>query len=241
MISDVLINALANAISAKTQLPEFPSGITVAEAYHYIPDLTQRVSDGPAGIKAGITNTDLQRLFGLEEPLIGLLYQNSEIQSGNSLPYSPHRRIECEMAVTFNADGDPISVGPAIEFVSLDFARPEDMTPGNLTLCNLGADRFIRGEMTDWDSFDFDELTAIDIIAKRDGETLLTTSPMDSLDGPANALDWCISKARSLGFALPDNGILLAGTNGTAIEAQPGHYEISYGPLGSVTFSISNS
>ena len=241
MISDVLINALANAISAKTQLPEFPAGISVAEAYQYIPELTQRVSGGPAGIKAGITNADLQRLFGLAEPLIGLLYQNGEIQSGDNLPYSPHRRIECEMAVTFNADGDPISVGPAIEFVNLDFARPKDMTPGNLTLCNLGADRFILGEMNGWDSFNFDELATIEIIATRDGETLITTSPMDSLDGPANALNWCISKAKSLGLTLPENGILLAGTNGTAIEAHPGCYEISYGPLGRMTFSISDA
>jgi len=238
MISDVLINALANAISAKTQLPEFPAGITVAEAYEYIPELTERVSDGPAGIKAGITNTDLQRLFGLEEPLIGLLYKNSEIQSGNSLPYSPHRRIECEMAVTFNAVGDPISVGPAIEFVSLDFARPEDMTPGNVTLCNLGADQFIRGEMSAWDSFDFTALADIDIELKRDGEVILATSPLDSFGGPKPALDWCVNKANSLGFTIPQGGVLLAGTNGAAMEADPGHYEVSYGPLGTIEFTI---
>ena len=238
MISDVLINALANAISAKTQLPEFPAGITVAEAYEYIPELTERVSDGPAGIKAGITSTDLQRLFGLEEPLIGLLYKNSEIQSGNSLPYSPHRRIECEMAVTFNAVGDPISVGPAIEFVSLDFARPEDMTPGNVTLCNLGADQFIRGEMSAWDSFDFTALADIDIELKRDGEVILATSPLDSFGGPKPALDWCVNKANSLGFTIPQGGVLLAGTNGAAMEADPGHYEVSYGPLGTIEFTI---
>jgi len=238
MISDVLINALANAISAKTQLPEFPAGITVAEAYQYIPELTERVSDGPAGIKAGITNTDLQRLFGLEEPLIGLLYKNSEIQSGHSLPYSQHRRIECEMAVTFNAVGDPISVGPAIEFVSLDFARPEDMTPGNVTLCNLGADQFIRGEMSAWDSFDFTALADIDIELKRDGEVILATSPLDSFGGPKPALDWCVNKANSLGFTIPQGGVLLAGTNGAAMEADPGHYEVSYGPLGTIEFTI---
>jgi len=238
MISDVLINALANAISAKTQLPEFPAGITVAEAYEYIPELTERVSDGPAGIKAGITNTDLQRLFGLEEPLIGLLYKNSEIQSGNSLPYSPHRRIECEMAVTFNAVGDPISVGPAIEFVRLNFARPEDMTPGNVTLCNLGADQFIRGEMSAWDSFDFTALADIDIELKRDGEVILATSPLDSFGGPKPALDWCVNKANSLGFTIPQGGVLLAGTNGAAMEADPGHYEVSYGPLGTIEFTI---
>ncbi len=150
MISDSLLDSLATAISKKTQLSEFPAGISVADAYPCLPLLTQRVSGSSAGIKAGITNVDLQKLFGLEEALIGLLYQNGEIRSGSNLPYSPHRRIECEMAVTFDAQGNPIAVGPAVEFVSLDFSRPEDMTPGNVTLCNLGADQFICGDMRDW-------------------------------------------------------------------------------------------
>ena len=242
MISDELLENLAEAISNKTQLPEFPSGITVANAYEYLPELTRRVSGGPsAGIKAGITNTELQKLLGLEEALIGLLYETSEIHNGDTLAHSPHRRIECEMAVTFSTEGHPTAVGPAVEFVSLDFARPEDMTPGNLTLCNLGADQFIRGNMTAWEEFDFDALATLEIVAVRDGETLLTTSPMDSLDGPQNAHQWCIGKAKSLGFTLPDNGILLAGTNGSALMAEPGEYEIHYGQLGSIRFSITDN
>ena len=241
MISDALLDALAEAISNSTQFPEFPAGITVADAYQQLPELAKRVSGSPAGIKAGITNTDLQKLFGLEEALIGLLYKNRELQSGDKLVYSPHRRIECEMAVTFNNDGTPTAVGPAIEFVSLDFARPEDMTPGNVTLCNLGADQFIRGDMTDWDSFDFEALSTLEIVAKRDGETLLTTTPMDSLGGPRSAYKWCMAKAKALGYGFPEGGILLAGTNGTAIEANPGHYVIDYGPLGSLNFSIPNA
>ncbi|REJ67337.1 MAG: hypothetical protein DWQ28_06810, partial [Proteobacteria bacterium] len=209
MISDALLDALAQAISNSTQLPDFPAGITVADAYQQLPELAKRVSGSPAGIKAGITNIELQKLFGLEEALIGLLYKNRELQSGDNLVYSPHRRIECEMAVTFNSDGTPIAVGPAIEFVSLDFARPEDMTPGNVTLCNLGADQFIRGDMTDWDSFDFEGLSTLEIVATRDGETLLTTTPMDSLGGPRSAHKWCMAKAKALGYGFPEGGILL--------------------------------
>jgi hypothetical protein len=32
--------------------------------------------------------------------------------------------------------------------------------------------------------------------------------------------------------------VLLAGTNGTAMEADPGHYEVSYGPMGTIEFTI---
>ena len=106
------------------------------------------------------------------------------------------------MAITFDADGEPIAVGPAIE-LSVWISRAEDMTPGNVTLCNLGADQFIRGEMTDWDSFDFEALSTLEITATRDGETLLTTTPMDSLGGPRSAHEWCMAKAKALGYALP--------------------------------------
>lgn len=242
MISESLIDSLAKAIASHSTLPEFPSGISVKDAYQWLPELTRRASNGsPIGIKAGITNTDLQQMFGLDEPLIGLLSESGEAQGGSVLAYSPHRLIECEMAVTVSADGSPIEIGPAVEFVSLDFARPEDMTPGNVTLCNLGADQFIRGEMTPWDDFDFDDLSSLEIVVTRDGETLLTASPMDSLGGPKTAHEWCMTKAKSLGFHLPDGGILLAGTNGSALPGEPGNYEIHYGHLGSIRFSISGT
>ena len=137
-----------------------------------------------------------------------------------------------------NSDGSPISIGPAVEFVRVDFCRPEDLTPGNVTLANLGADQFILGEMSAWDSFDFTALADLDIELKRDGEVILTTSPLDSFGGPKPALDWCVNKANSLGFTIPQGGILLAGTNGAAMEADPGHYEVSYGPLGTIEFTI---
>jgi 2-keto-4-pentenoate hydratase len=92
--------------------------------------------------------------------------------------------------------------------------------------------------MSAWNSFDFTALADIDIELKRDGEVILTTSPLDSFGGPKRALDWCISKVKSLGFAIPHGGVLLAGTNGPAMEADPGHYEANYGPLGTIEFTI---
>ena len=239
MSTDRFVAQLADAIKAKSIWPEFPSGVTLTEAYSLIPHLTSLISgEQSAGIKAGVTNRDLQALFGLEEPLLGLLYQQSEIENAATLPHTASRRIECELAMQLNSDGNPISIGPAVEFVRLDFCRPEDLTPGNVTLCNLGADQFILGDMGAWDSFDFTALADIEIELMRDGEVILTASPLDSFGGPKPALNWCANKANSLGFTIPEGGVLLAGTNGAAMEADPGHYQASYGPLGTIEFTI---
>ena len=239
MSTDRLVAQLADAIKAKSIWPEFPPGVTLTEAYSLIPHLTSLISgEQSAGIKAGVTSKDLQALFGLEEPLLGLLYQQSEIENAATLPHTASRRIECELAMQLNSDGSPISIGPAVEFVRLDFCRAEDLTPGNVTLCNLGADQFILGDMGAWDSFDFTALADIEIELMRDGEVILNASPLDSFGGPKPALDWCVNKANSLGFTIPEGGVLLAGTNGAAIEADPGHYQASYGPLGTIEFTI---
>ena len=71
MSLNAFVASLAGAIKTKTSLPKFPSGITVTEAYSLIPQLMEHVSaEGAAGLKAGITNKDLQALFGLDEPLL---------------------------------------------------------------------------------------------------------------------------------------------------------------------------
>ena len=239
MSTDKFVAQLADAIKTKSIWPEFPSGVTLTEAYSLIPHLTSLISgEQSAGIKAGVTNADLQALFGLEEPLLGLLYQQSETENAATLSHTASRRIECELAMRLNSDGSPINIGPAVEFVRIDFCRPEDLTPGNVTLCNLGADQFILGEMNAWDSFDFTALADIEIKLMRDGEIILTASTLDSFGGPKPALDWCINKANSLGFTIPEGGVLLAGTNGAAMEANPGHYQASYGPLGTIEFTI---
>ena len=41
-----------------------------------------------------------------------------------------------------------------------------------------------------------------------------------------------------ISFRKVGGGVLLAGTNGTAMEADPGHYEVSYGPMGTIEFTI---
>jgi 2-keto-4-pentenoate hydratase len=170
-----------------------------------------------------------------------MLYDSSSANDGLDLPFVKGRKIECEMGIRLNADGSPLSVGPAVELVNLDFSVPEDLTAGNLILCNMGTDRFILGNMTPWDQFDFGLLRQVEITVIHDGKTRLTTSPLDSLGGPQSALDWCVTKSAILKLPITQNCVLLTGTCGAALPGEPGHYEVSYGALGSINFSITNA
>ncbi|MBL4672806.1 MAG: hypothetical protein JKX81_11150, partial [Arenicella sp.] len=66
---------LTEAIESHSPLPRFPRDLTLEDAYARLPEVSAGVANGiTAGIKAGITNPEIQALFGLEHALLGQLY-----------------------------------------------------------------------------------------------------------------------------------------------------------------------
>jgi len=233
------LKELAASIRAHSTLPAFPPGITLEQAYAMLPKVASLACDASVyGLKAGLTNPQLQQLFGLEEALLGLLYDWGECRSGSRLPYREHAKIECELGIVVSADGTPISMGPAIEFVHLNFSSPADLTPANLVVSSLGADRFLCGEQISWAEIDFDSLSETIVCLQRDGQALQEVSALESFGGPVNALEWCICEAKKRDLPLVENTLLLTGTCGEALTAAPGEYIADYGILGEVTFTV---
>lgn len=230
---------LGSAIRSHKPLPAFPPGITLHQAYSILPAVASLVcDDSRRGLKAGITNPDLQALFGLDEPLLGLLYDWGECRPGSRLPYREHSQIECELGIVLDADGHPVSISPAIEFVHLNFQRQEDFTPANIVVSSLGADRYLCGERTPWSEVDFEALRDVVIRLERDGEVLQEVSAYDSLNGPESALEWCVGEAKKRALDIVEGTLLLTGTCGSALPAGPGEYVADYGALGAVTFAV---
>ncbi len=233
---------LARAIRSRSPLPAFPPGLTLEDAYSMLPVVAASVcDDSSSGIKAGLTNPDLQQLFGLDDALLGLLYDWGKCRPGSRVSCSEYSQIECELGIVLDSDGRPVSIGPAIEFVHLNFSRPEDFTPANLVMSSLGADRYLVGEQTAWNDMDFEALRDVVIRLERDGKTLLEVSPYDSLNGPVSAVQLCVEEARERGLGLRENTLLLAGTCGAALSAASGNYTADYGLLGSIDFAIDSS
>lgn len=232
-------NQLAIDIQDHNPLPEFPEGLTLDNAYAMLPSLTERVCGGSIrGLKAGMTNTDLQPFFGLDHALLGYLYGQGELQEGKAVPLLAGSQIECEVAIILGADGKPVSVGPAIEFVFVNFSKPEDMTAANLVLSNLGADRYMLGKQLPWGEVDFNLLVDVKLTTELDGSVILESSPMDSLGGPEQALRWGVGEARKRGLQIEDGSVLLCGTCGAGLPMLPGSYHADYGVLGSIEFTV---
>ncbi len=231
---------LAEAVRSHETLPEFPQGISVEEAYAALPEIADLVCDGQvAGLKAGLTNAEVQQLFGLDGALLGFLYDWGSVQAGETLQHREHAQIECELGISLDSSGKPVAFGPSLEFVHLSFSRPEDFTPANLVLSSLGADRYLCGDFVDWEMGALEQLSETMIRLECDGRTLLEVSACDSLGGPETAVDWCLGEARHRGLNLVQGGLLLTGTCGRGIAFQTGRYVADYGSFGRIEFQIS--
>ena len=188
----------------------------------------------PLGLKAGLTNSQGQQLFGIEHALLGHLYKAGRLAPGAQIAHKPKLAIECEIGIVVDAGGKPKSLGPAIELVYLDFAKAEDMTAVNLAAANLGAYWFIQGPQQDWGG-DFSNVT---VTLTRDGEQVTQAPITEALGGPEPALTWMNGEAERLGVQFQDGMFLMTGSCGGIIPSAPGSYVADYGPLGSVAFDI---
>lgn len=83
-------------------------------------------------------------------------------------------------------------------------------------------------------------LRRVDIRLFRNGELVTEASPYDSLDGPENAIEWCLAEAARRDIEIAGNSIVFTGTCGSAVPMTAGEYVADYGPLGRVAFEIAD-
>ena len=145
--SPELAPAIASAILAGAPLPTFDATITLDEAYGVQHDVLGLCApEGLAGIKAGMTTPASQSFFGIDNFLLGGICPKTEQASDWAVPFREGRLIECEVALRLDGEGRPVAGAPALELVSLNFARETDMNAIKLLAANLGAEFIVLGE-----------------------------------------------------------------------------------------------
>ena len=229
------VENLARAIRDRTTFPPMPKGLSLDDAYAMQAELVQAVSGGAiAGYKAGLTAPAGQAQFGIDHPLIGVLYSSGRMQSGVSFSGGPGVMLECEIGVVMDAAGNPRTAGPVIEVPRAAWNSAADATGINMAASNIAADRFITGDQAEIRD-DYDDL---EVILTRDGETVTQAPLHEALGGPLPALKWMTALARELGRPLEDGMLMITGAVGGIQPAQPGKYVADYGVLGKIAFTV---
>ena len=230
-----IVDALAGAIRNRDSFPAMPSDLTLEEGYEIQKQVVEAVADGSiAGWKAGMTAPAGQAAFGLKHPLIGSLYAWGRLENGATIDMVPGIKLECEIGITIDADGNALSAGPVIEVPRMMWSSPDDAKGSNLTATNIAAYHYIVGEQQPIRE-DYAELS---VTLTRDGETVCEASLSDALGGPLPALEWMLSEARVRDMTPVDGMLLITGACGGIHDGEPGGYVADYGPLGSIQFSI---
>lgn len=229
-----LAQQLDHAVANREKLPKFPQ-LNMDAAYKVQAAFTQMADGGLAGFKAGLTTPQLQEIFGLDAPLLGRLFNRGRLAKDCELPYVAGVGLECEMAVVIDKNGAPKAMAPAIEIVYLEFTDPADMSAANLVAGNIGADRFIIGDLMPWN----DDFEQAQVQLSRDGEAVNQAALIEAIGGPAPASKWMTEQALALGISLEKDMILMTGTCGGAVAAERGKYVADYGVLGSISFTVS--
>ena len=226
---------ISSAILAGTPLPAFEGTMTFDKAYSVQQDVLGLCApEGLAGIKAGMTTSASQSFFGIDNFLLGGICPKTVRASGWAVPFRVGRLIECEVALRVDLEGRPIACAPALELVSLNFARETDMNATNLLAVNLGAEFIVLGEFQPWKE-EFDKLA---ISLSKNGAPVNSAEAQDALGGPSLSAELMCSEACARGYDLTPDLIWMTGACGQVFPGERGKYEACFGALGTVHLEV---
>ena len=146
----------------------------------------------------------------------------------------PGVKLECEIGITIDTNGNALSAGPVIEVPRMMWNSPDDAKGANLTATNIAAYHYIVGEQQPIR----DDYAELSVTLTRDGELVCEASLADALGGPIPALEWMLNEASVRDMSPSDGMLLITGACGGIHDGEPGSYIADYGPLGTIEFTI---
>jgi len=231
-----LAHELAGAIAAYAPLPAIEVGLSLEDGYAVQRAVASEVNGGRfGGIKGGATSPAAQAFFGLDHALLGHLYIDRIWEAGCTVPYLADRVLECEVAIRIDAAGTPSAIAPAIEIVRPQLRGEAAKSAGNTVAANLAADACIVGPWQNWDGSALDAPMRLE----RDGAAVVETHSSESLNGPAQAIEWIVAEAKRIGFTWSGEVLVITGACGQVVPAERGHYRADFGAFGALSFEVS--
>lgn len=260
MLSSAIRAELAAQLAEaeRTRVPMSPltgahPDIDVVDAYEIqLINIRRRVAGGAivVGHKVGLSSEAMQTMMGVDEPDYGHLLADMEVFEDAPVPAAAYLYPRVEVEVGFILADDLPGSGcteddvlaataafaPAIELID------SRITDWKIALCDTIADNassagFVLGrERVSPKDVD---ITAIDAVLTRNGETVAEGRSDAVLGNPVTAVAWLARKVDSFGVRLKAGDIVLPGSCTRAIDVRPGDsFVADFTGLGSVRLTF---
>lgn len=233
---------LAEHFLKKIPVNEVDPNMTVDQAMEIQDQFVAIISKtmGPiVGYKAGLTNSEVQKKFGVSHPVRGTLLEKMLLENGTVLPADFGARPMCEGDLILRVGSDSINqaktieealrcidaVIPLIELPDLVYAEDVKINGPALIAINVGARYGVVGEpipveaTREW-SYRLKNFTLQ--ILDENGNLLLEGQGSNLMDDPLNVVLWLKDSLTAEGRALKRGDLISLGTITKMMPAKPG-------------------
>lgn len=205
--------------------------------------------DRVAGFKAGLTTEDAQKMFGINFPLTGILYDSGKLEGSPVVDRTALRALLIETEIGFviaQSINQPLQraqelqqkvsgVMPAIELPGSGFADMKVVKGVDLIAANVGAAKFIVGMPRSHQGVNLNE---VNVTLFHNGQALYLGKGGEALGDQWKAAMWIVNSVLEQGYKIEPGHILITGALGKMVPGKPGQYLADYGDFGSISFEV---
>lgn len=244
-LADAEVAALAEAIAARTPAAT-PEGLDDADAACTRAKLNRLLAQrhGPvAGYKAGLTNPAVQKRFGTDKPVWGVLYRSMLLDSGATVDpaFGARPLYEADLLVRVKSEAVNRAKTPAevlaavdqvipfIELPDLAVQAPPKLNGPGVAAINVGARLGVKGTPVAVPAEAAAQAAMLDALrdmtvrlSDQGGAELARGKGSDILEHPLNAVVWLAGALAAEGVALKPGDLVSLGSFSPLLPPKPG-------------------
>ena len=249
--------ALANTLAGKPveNITISSSKIGIHDAYALQRKLVAKLESnggwgGVYGYKAALTAVPAQQAMGINEPIIGVVFEHAAYQADSATTVATDRLVLLETEVGFTLRKEitaPVAKDDVFDAIAccsgmIELASPnlqQRPTGADLIANNAASYGCISGASAAYPTdIDIDALPVSLTCIDAEQQALHTAMAGSVMAGQRDALIWLINQILAQGYELRPGHVLMTGSIGSMHPGKAGRYRADFGALGGLTFAL---
>ena len=249
--------ALANTLAGKPveNITISSSKLGIHDAYALQRKLVAKLESdggwgGVYGYKAALTAVPAQQAMGINEPIIGVVFEHAAYQADSATTVATDRLVLLETEVGFTLRKEitaPVAKDDVFDAIAccsgmIELASPnlqQRPTSADLIANNAASYGCISGTSTAYPTdIDIDALPVSLTCIDAEQQALHTAMAGSVMAGQRDALIWLINQILAQGYELRPGHVLMTGSIGSMHPGKAGRYRADFGALGGLTFAL---